>query len=425
MTRSLPTFAFLAVVAGAAIAADPTKSTGDWPQWRGPNRDDVSKEKGLLREWPKEGPKLLWTFRDAGVGYSGFAVVRDRLYSMGADDKQEYVFAVDLKTRKKVWSTEVGTRFVNGWGDGPRGTPTVDDGLVYVIGGQGHFLCVQADSGEKVWMKRLKQDLDGAQMSGWGYTESPLVDGDQVVATPGGSKGAVAALNKKTGEVLWQSKQFTDKAAYSSLVIGEIGGTRQYVQMTGESVAAVSAKDGALLWRFERRSPTAAIPTPIVSDDNVYATSGYGTGCTLLKIERSDNGLKAVQGYANKDMTVQHGGAIKIGDHVYGYSDSKGWVCMEFKTGKVMWTDKSLGKGSCTCADGHLYCYAESDGTMALVEANPAGWKEKGRFKIPEKTSLPRKSGKIWTHPVVANGKLYLRDLDLIFCFDVSDGKSS
>ena len=244
------------------FCADPTKTAGTWPQWRGPNRDDVSKEKGLLAEWPKGGPKLLWTFDDAGTGYSGFAVVGDRMYTMGADEKTEYLFALDLKTRKKLWSAEIGPRFSNGYGDGPRGTPTVDGDSVFALGGQGFLVCVKTGTGDKVWTKRLKQDLDGVMMSGWGYTESPLVDGDQVVVTPGGNKGAVAALDKKTGEVLWQSKEFTDKAAYSSLVPANIGGVRQYVQMTGESVAGVAAKDGALLWRFaapqqRRRHPDA------------------------------------------------------------------------------------------------------------------------------------------------------------------------
>ena len=252
--RMLSMFTTLAMLTSSLFAAD-------WPQWRGPNRDDISPEKNLLKSWKETQPKLLWTFREAGMGYSGPAIVGDRLYSMGADKDKEYIFAVDLKTQKKLWSTPIGSLFVNGYGDGPRGTPTVNNGLVYGIGGQGNLICVKADTGEQVWLKRLKQDLDGVQMSGWGYTESPLVDGDQVVATPGGRNGTIAAFDKKTGEILWQSKEFTDKAAYSSLVVGELGGVRQYVQLTGDSVAGVAAKDGKLLWRFaqgqDRRHPDA------------------------------------------------------------------------------------------------------------------------------------------------------------------------
>jgi outer membrane protein assembly factor BamB len=333
------------------------------------------------------------------------------------------LYAIDLKTQKMVWSAEFGPLFVNGWGDGPRGTPTVDGELVYAIGGQGNLVCVNAGTGKKVWSKGLKNNLNGQQMSGWGYTESPLVDGNLVVATPGGQQGAIAAFDKKTGELKWRSTGFTDPAAYSSLVVGEIGGVRQYVQMTGQSVASVAARDGKPLWQFARKSPTAAIPTPIVKDNYVYVSSGYGTGCTLLKIvAKSDGGFDAQEVYSNKDMENHHGGVVLVGDYLYGYSKG-GWTCQEFKTGKVAWTSKALGKGCLTCADGHLYCYAENDGTCCLVEANPTAWKETGRFKIPQKTTLDRKRGSIWTHPVVANGKLYLRDQDLIFCFDVSKGQ--
>jgi outer membrane protein assembly factor BamB len=403
----------------------PALRTGDWPQWRGPDRNDVSKETGLLKTWPKEGPKLLWTFADAGVGYAGFAVVGDRLYTMGADDKKEYVYALDLKTQKKAWSTEIGTRYTNGRGDGPRSTPTVDGDLLYVIGGQGNLVCCKTAGGEKVWEKSLTKDLGGG-IPQWGYTESPLVDGDQVVCTPGGAKGAVAALNKKTGELLWQSKDFTDRAGYSSLVIAEVGGVRQYVQMTGNSVAGVAAKDGKRLWRFPRNGPVAAIPTPVVAGDLVYATSGYRAGCNLLKLSPSAGGTKEEEVYANKDMTNHHGGVVLVDDYLYGYSDDKGWVCQEFKTGKVVWESKKLGKGSLTCADGQFYCYSENDGTVVLVEANPKEWKENGQFTIPQKSKLPRPPqqprNNIWTHPVVANGRLYLRDQELIFCYDVKNG---
>jgi outer membrane protein assembly factor BamB len=392
----------------------------DWPQWQGPDRTNVSKETGLLPSWPSGGPKLLWTFREAGAGYSGPAVVGDRLYTMGADEKSEFIYAIDLKTQKKAWSTEFGTVFKEGHGNGPRGTPTVDGDLVFAVGGQGTIVCVKAATGEKVWSKNFKTDLGGTMMSGWGYTESPLLDGDKVVCTPGGNKGAVAALNKKTGELVWQSKEFTDKAAYSSLVPAEIGGVRQYVLMTGEHVAAVAAKDGKLLWKYDRAGRVAAIPTPVVSGELVYATSGYGAGCNLVKVVPASNLLKAEEGYANKDMTNHHGGVVLVGDYLYGHSDSKGWVCQKFKTGEVVWAERGkLGKGSLTCADGHLICYSEKGGDVVLVKTTPDGWKEDGRFKIPEESKIRAGSGAIWTHPVVANGRLYLRDQDLIFCYDL------
>ncbi|HEY7424607.1 MAG TPA: PQQ-binding-like beta-propeller repeat protein [Gemmataceae bacterium] len=409
------------LLASCVVVAAVSLVAADWTQWQGPDRTNVSQETGLLKKWPAEGPKLLWTFPDAGVGYAGPAIVGDRLYTMGADETKEYVFAIDLKTRKKLWSSEIGPLFVNPWCDGPRGTPTVDGDLVFALGGQGNLICVKADSGEKVWRKQFKQELAGAQMSGWGYTESPLVDGDQVVTTPGGDKGAIAAFNKKSGSLLWRSQAYTDKAAYSSLVLGEVGGIRQYVQRTGDSVAGVAAKDGRLLWRFPHKAPTAAIPTPIVADNYVFSTSGYGAGCVLIQLTPNGQEIKADEVYANKDMTNHHGGVVKVGDYIYGHSDKGGWMCMEFKTGKVLWKEtRKLGKGSITCADGHLYCFSENDGTVVLIEASPDGWKESGKFKLPQQTMLSRKRGKIWTHPVVADGRLYLRDQDLIFCYDIS-----
>jgi outer membrane protein assembly factor BamB len=366
----------------------------------------------------------LWTFRQAGIGYSGLAVVGDRLYTMGAQDGKESLFALDLKAvpgpQSKLWSALVGDLFVNGWGDGPRGTPTVDGDHVYAIGGQGNVVCVTADSGKPVWKKSMQRDLGGQMMSGWGYTESPMVDGELLACTPGGRQGAVAALDKNTGAVRWRSKEFTDPAGYSSLVVSQAGGTRQFVQMTGDSAAGVAAKDGSLLWRFPRRSPTAAIPTPICLENDVYVTSGYGAGCALLRIGGDGAALKAEEVYANKNMTNHHGGVVLVEGHLYGYSDGKGWVCQDARSGEVVWSEKKLGKGSLTCAGGQLYCYTEGDGTVVLVEADPKKWQEKGRFIIPEKTKQPRKGGHIWTHPVVANGRLYLRDQDLIFCYDVS-----
>lgn len=417
--KNLSLRARCAVVLFLGVALLPV-GAADWPQWQGPDRSNVSTETGLLKQWPAQGPHLLWTFSNAGNGFSEPSIVGDRLYTMGADQSKEYLFAIDLKTRSKLWSTEVGPRFINDWSDGPRGTPTVDGDLIFALGGQGNLVCVKAGSGEKLWTKNMQKDLGGKMMSGWGYTESPLVDGDVVVCTPGGKQGTLAALDKTTGKVRWRSEDFSDDAGYSSLVISEAGGIRQYVQRTGKSVSGVAAKDGRLLWRFAHAANVAAIPTPIVSGNFVYSTSGYGAGCVLIRLSPNGEGIKAEEVYANKDMTNHHGGVVKVGDCLYGYSDRGGWMCMEFQTGKVLWKDgRKLGKGSVTCADGHLYCYSENDGTVVLIEASADGWKENGRFKIPQQTKLPRKRGKIWTHPVVVNGRLYLRDQDLIFCYDV------
>jgi outer membrane protein assembly factor BamB len=415
--RTLPLLA-----AGLLAVALPVLAS-DWPQWRGPDRDDVSRETGLLKTWPKGGPKLLWTFREAGAGYSGPAVVGDRLYSLGADDKSDTIYALDVETGKKVWSTPIAPVSVLDRGDGPRGTATVDGDLVYGMTGQGVLICVERTTGKEKWHKSLTKDLGGNIMARqWGYSESPLVDGDKVVCTPGGKDGTMAALDKMTGAVVWRSKGVTDSAGFSSPIVAEVGGVRQYIELTARGVIGVDAKDGKLLWRYEDSGfRTAVIPTAIFHDDCVFATSGYGAGCAFLRLSPSDTGTKYEKIYANKNMVNHHGGVVLFGENLYGYSDGKGWVCLKFKTGEVVWAEKNaLEKGSLTCADGQLYCYGENTGTVVLAEASPTAWKENGRFTIPEKSTIRKAGGtKFWTHPVVANGRLYLRDQDLLFCYDI------
>jgi outer membrane protein assembly factor BamB len=440
--RSLPlAAACLAAVGLSALAAD-------WPQWRGPDRTDVSKETGLLKAWPKGGPPLLWKFTGAGVGFSGPAVVGDRLYTVGAREEIEYVVALDVSTGKEVWHTKLGAIFTfedNRWGDGPRSTPTVDGDHVYALGGQGELVCLHVKDGKEVWRKNLIKDFGGRYMHStealhWGYCESPLVDGDKLVCCPGGPQGLMVALNKLTGAVIWRSTDLKDEATDSSIMPADIGGVRQYVQSTykgegqGGSVVGVSAKDGKLLWVFPnaRYDIYAVVPTPIVKDSLVYVTAGYSAGCNLLKITKDGAAFKAEDLYSSRSQKVmqnEHGGVVLVGGYVYGYSDGKGWVCQEFKTGKLVWNEKNQldGKGSLTCADGHLYLYSD-EGVAALIKATPMGWEESGRFDLPEKSKVPelRKTSRtagIWTHPVVANGRLYLRDQDLLFCFDVRDKK--
>jgi outer membrane protein assembly factor BamB len=412
---------------GLAVAAPvPFSRSADWPQWRGPDRNDVSKETGLLKSWPKDGPKLLWTYEKLGAGYAGPAVVGDRLYVLGMRGKDEHLIALDVSTGNEAWTSQVApylsTGSTEGYGIGPRSTPSIDGDKVYVLGSQGLLVCAGTADGKQAWKVSLPQDLQGQMMSGWGWSESPLADGDKVICTPGGKKGALAALDKKTGSVLWRSTEVTSQATYSSVVADEVGGVRQYVQVVNKAVVGVAAKDGKKLW--EQPKPehrTAVIPTPIVRDDDVYVTAGYNIGCDLLRLVPEAQGIKVEELYDNsarKNVENKHGGVVLVGDYIYGWTDKGGrWVCQEFKTGKIVWESKELGRGSVTYADGHLYCYAESDGTVVLVQASPEGWKEDGRFQIPR----TKKKGSIWTHPVVANGRLYLRDQDLLFCYDVKD----
>jgi outer membrane protein assembly factor BamB len=390
----------------------------DWPQWNGRNRDGQSGDTGLLAEWPGGGPKLAWKAGGFGQGYSTIAVVGDRLYAMGDKDGAGWVMAASADGGKILWATKVGapgSPGVPGYDfPGPRSTPAVDGNLLFAMDAWGELICVSAMDGKEQWRRNLGKDLGGTPPT-WGYSESPLVDTGQVMVTPGGSKGALAAFDEKTGELIWQSKEFTDAAHYSSIVAAEIDGTRQYVQLTSASVVGISAKNGSLLWKASRQGNVAVIPTPLVAGNEIYVTSGYGAGCNLFKVTRTDGKFSVNQVYANHVMVNHHGGVVRVGQHIYGYSDGKGLTCQNATTGEAVWAEKAkIKKGSVSYADGKLYCREEDTGTMVLVEAAPGGYAEKARFNQPG-----RSQEKAWSHPVIANGKLYLRDQDLLLCYDI------
>lgn len=422
--------ALLAAVAGSAGAV----SAGDWPQWRGPNRDGKSTDTGLAATWPSDGPRLVWSLNavgDIGTGYGTPAVVGDKLYVLGADgptqNAREFVTCLSATDGKRVWQTPLKTspgKFLDQWGGGPRSTPTVDGDSLYVLGATGDLACLSAADGKVVWQKNLVADF-GGKITQWGFSESPLVDGDKVVVTPGAGGGMVA-LNKKTGEVVWQCKECLDQAGYSSIIAADIGGVRQYVQQTMAHGIGVRAQDGKLLWQVgEIGRRTAVIPTPVVSGDIVFFTAGYGAGCEAFKLEPDgQGGTKAAKIYSkNNVVSNHHGGVIEHGGKVYGHSDSKQWVCFDYKTGpdEPTWQSNKLPKGSIGYADGQFYCYSEKDGTLARIKATEAGWEETGRFKIPKASAIRPRQGQVWPHPVIANGKLYLRDFELLYCYDLTN----
>ena len=407
-------------------------SASDWPQWLGPNRDGHSADTGLLEVWPASGPKLLWSLTEQdkiGTGYGSPAVVGDKLYIIGADgEKQtasEFVTCLNLKDGSRVWRRELATtpgKFNDGWGGGPRSTPTVVDGAVYVLGCTGDLASLSADTGDIRWKKNLVKDFGGA-IPAWGYSESPLIDGDHLICTPG-NKGGMIALDKKTGKTVWQCKDFTDGAAYSSIVVAEVDGLKQYVQQTMQAAIGVKAADGKLLWKAGGiKRAVAVIPTPVLYDNYVFFTSGYGAGCECLKLEKDGSGTKAIEVYTkNKVVANHHGGVVRVGDYIYGHSDGPGWVCFDMKKGgdDPVWKNKGVGKGSVSFADGFLYCYAENDGTLARAKASESGYQEAGKFKIPQLSKLRPSQGKVWAHPVIANGRLILRDYELLFVYDIS-----
>jgi outer membrane protein assembly factor BamB len=399
-------------LAGTAVGAP-----ADWPQWHGPNRDAISTETGLLKDWPEGGPRLAWKVTGLGAGYSTVSLVGNRIYTTGDRANGSFVLALDRANGKQLWEAKIGEPGAPGWGGfaGPRATPTVDGDRLYTVDQWGEMVCLEIAGGKEAWRKSFTKDL-GAERPEWGFSESPLVDGDRVVVTPGGSQGAIVALDKKSGAVLWRTKDFTDPAHYSSLIIAEIGGGKQYVQLTALSVVGVAPADGKILWRAARKGATAVIPDPVSFDGYVYVSSGYGVGCNLFKVSSDSGKFSAEQVYANKVLANHHGGVIRIGDYVYGYSDGKGWTCQNFKTGEAKWQEKEkLGKGSLVYADGHFYLREEDKkGSVMLIEATPEGFRPHGKFDQPERTAKNS-----WSHPVVADGKLYLRDQDLLLCYDI------
>lgn len=406
-----------AVVTGCVLVfAGMTLSAADWPSFRGAGRDGKTQETGLLKQWPDGGPPLAWKNTGIGKGYSGVSVVGGRIYTSGDQPESSYVYALNLKDGKQVWAAKLGKPGAMGYGNfaGPRATPTIDGDSIFTVDQWGELVCMQKADGKEKWRKSYTQDF-GAKLPEWGFAEAPLVDGDKVVITPGGQQGAVVALNRDTGAVVWRSKEFTDDAHYSSLIQEEIGGVKQYIQLTERSVVGVSAKDGKMLWKAPRRGATAVIPTPVSQDDHVYVTSGYGIGCHLFKISKSGDSFNAEQVYANKVMVNHHGGVILLDGNVYGFSDGKGWSCQDFMSGEAKWQEKgTLGKGAISYADGRFYLRQEDKGTMVLIEASSEAWKEVGRFEQPE-----RRREKAWPHPVIAYGKMFLRDQDLLLAYDI------
>jgi outer membrane protein assembly factor BamB len=392
------------------VSLEAVAQTASWPQWRGANRDGISKETGLLKQWPENGPPLLWTAKGAGGGYSSFSVANGRLYTMGLRGDQEHVIAFDAATGKQAWATPAGKAFRNDRGDGPRGTPTIDGDRLYALGGSGDLSALDVKTGKVIWTMNLLEKFGGSNIT-WGISESPLIIGEKLLVNAGGPDASIVALNKKDGSLIWKSQ--SDRAGYSSGMPVQVGNTTQVVFFTNKRAIGLDLKDGKLMWDYPRAANNVAnVATPIVRGNRVFISSDYGTGAGLVEIKADG---QASEVYFTKDMRNHHSSSILIGDHLYGFSGGI-LTAMRFDTGEVAWKDRSVGKGSIVFADGHLYAFSEN-GVVGLVEATPAGYREKGRFRIQQE-NLPT-----WSHPVVAGGRLYIRDQDTIYAYDVREKK--
>jgi outer membrane protein assembly factor BamB len=405
----------------AQSSASRKSGAADWPQWRGPERNGISKESGLLKAWPKEGPKLLWQLKEIGDGYSTPAIVGERIYLLSNRGlENEFVQALSVQDGKPVWTTRLGN--VGNPEQEPsypmaRSTPTIDGELLYALSSDGDLACLETSTGKMRWQKSLRKDF-GGQPGQWAYAESPLVDGDVVVVTPGGADSTLVALNKKTGAVNWKSAvPGGDPAGYASAIVVQGGGRKQYVQFLSKGIVGVDAKTGKFLWRYAEASKgPAQMATPVARDSYVYgAANRIGGG--LVSLKASPDGVAAEQVYFTRGLPNTLGGSVLVGDHLYG-TTTEGLVAAEFLSGKLKWQDKSIGPGSVVFADGHLYLHGEN-GEVALVEATPEAYREKGRFTPPDPPKHSNRGEKAWTYPVIANGKLYIRDLGTLWAYDV------
>jgi outer membrane protein assembly factor BamB len=398
-----------------ALAVAPRVSQADdWPAWRGPKRDGICRETGLLKQWPPEGPPLAWKTTGLGVGYSGPSIVGDLLFTMGNRDGKEWVLALDWTQQgKEVWASPVGPIRHDGGGyPGPRATPTFDNGRLYTLGVNGDLLCLEAETGKEIWRKNLVDDFGGS-IPQWGYSESVLIDEDWVLCTPGGEKATIAALDKLTGETVWMAP-VGDPAAYSSIMKVSIGRVWQYVTLTAKGVISVRRDDGKFLWRYDApASDVANVATPVWFGQTIFAASAYGTGGGLVWAKKVGEEFQPQEIYFTKDMKNHHGGMILLEDHLYGANDPRFLACLEYRTGEVAWQDRAPGKCSILFADGMLYCRDER-GPLSLVEATPEGFELRGQFDQPD-----RSDQRSWPHPVIANGLLFLRDQDVLLCYDV------
>jgi outer membrane protein assembly factor BamB len=398
----------------------------DWPTFRGADRTAVSSETGLLQSWPQEGPPLVWQVDGAGRGYASLAIAGDRIFTLGdgsstASDSDEYLICFDRREGRELWKTKTGPAWNKGssnW-QSSRGTPTVDGDRVYVMTPHGELVCCDAASGQERWRKDMKADFGGKKADGWGYSESVLIDGDRLICTPGGTTTTMAALDKQSGDTIWKTVRDDDRgAAHASVVISEIGGTRVYVQVTGSGPLGVRATDGKLLWTYPIDKTTAIAPTPIIRGDLIFFSAGYNRGGALLRQKPAvEGGVEIEEVYPlNSQLANKHGGVVLVGEYLFADSEDRGIpFCAELATGEILWKKRGSGRGSAAmaAADGRLYIHF-ADGTMALAKAQADDLVEVGSFKVPGSGERPS-----WSHPVILDGKLYLREHDRVLCYDI------
>ena len=388
-------------------------------EWRGPNRTGVYNETGLLKEWPKEGPDMLWSLSDIPKGYSSVAVVNDIVYLTGIKDSMDVLMAIDVKGKIK-WQVPYGRKWDNTFPDS-RCTPTIEDDRIYLSSGKGDLACVNALTGDIFWEVKASDKFEGA-FGEWGISESLLLHGDNVYYTPCGEKTTMVALNKITGETVWQSKSLKDKSSYVSPLMVDRNGKKQIVTVTENNVIGVNPDNGEIIWTFDYAKYAGGewkaniqTNTPLYCDGKIFVTNGYDHKSVMLDLSEDVSSVKLV--YVDSLLDVHFGGAVRIGKYVYGsnweHNRMGKWVCLEWETGKAMYETKWKNKGSIISAEGMLYCYDEKGGNIALAKVNPEAFEVISSFKVP------LGKGPHWSHLVIKNGIMYVRHEDALMAYNI------
>lgn len=380
-------------------------------QWRGMNRDGIYNEKGLMRSWPAEGPKLLWHYDNLGDGHASAAVVsHEKIYTAGATDGKGSIFAFTLDG-KLAWSTPYGDEWAESY-PGTRSTPLVNEGKVYLMSGFGKIVCLSAENGSLIWSVDIMKDYDARNIV-WGVTENLLIDGEKLFCTAGGEKNNVIALNKNTGKLIWSCTGNGEISAYCSPLLISLPARKIVVTMTEKSILGIDAGSGKKLWSFEQVNMYAVhANTPLYSDGYLYCVSGYGYGGVMLRLSADGTSVEKV--WKNSTLDSRMGGVVLLNGKIYGIGDKiKGLHCLDWKTGEEVAYDKMNNRfGSIISAEGMLYTYDES-GEVALIEPTLTGFNKKGGFKVPYG------GAQHWAHPVIENGRLYVRHGNSLMVYDI------
>ncbi|MGQ9574177.1 MAG: PQQ-binding-like beta-propeller repeat protein [Thermoguttaceae bacterium] len=389
-----------------------------WPRFHGPNGDNICHEIGLLKKWSDDGPQLLWKAKGIGEGYAGVSLAHGLIYTCGNLDEKTMITALDLDGNIK-WQVPNGPAWTGDY-PGTRGTPTIDGDWLYHESPLGEVICLDARTGQKLWGLNILKEFDAENIT-WALAESLLIDGQRVICCPGGNRASVAALDKLTGKTIWTARPTGDKAAYATPALAEYQGLRMILAMTQNALIGVNADSGDLLFRHEHRTSwDVNATTPIFHDGQIFITSGYGSGSEMLKLKVEGQEASVEVLWQSKELDNHHGGVLLLDGYLYGAAHNRnrgGWVCLEWKTGKKMYAERGVGKGSLTCANGMLYTLSEN-GDVGLVKATPTRHELISKFRLPKGGKGPT-----WAHPVVCGGTLYIRHGDLLYAYDVRGGE--